>query len=260
MTDRRSGEKSLRELEFNNLNIHLYLTLNYGTASEHLDFDFMVLYNVFVLSWGLTITPNSICTISDLDRPRLTDTRSAENASIGADTDPEYRIDASLLHTTQVLLYIITVHLATCSVRGRNTCAYRFKGALTHCALFKSRYITRKWPQCFLHLQVSLPAFLISQVDGANHKHLRSDKNRGKRKEWRMENKNNMVRRWYLWHPVSLKMDNRGEMDTTSPSVRGERQRQMRREMCICQHVHKPLSLWRPTSTFSLPSLLLSTI
>ncbi len=49
-------EKSLRELEFNDLNIHLYLTLNYGTASEHLDFDFMVLYNAFVLSRGLTIT------------------------------------------------------------------------------------------------------------------------------------------------------------------------------------------------------------
>ncbi len=44
MTDSRSGEKSLPELEFKDLNIHLYLTLNYGTASEHLDFDFMVLY------------------------------------------------------------------------------------------------------------------------------------------------------------------------------------------------------------------------
>ncbi len=95
MTDRRSWEKSLRELEFNGLNIHLYLTLNYGTASEN--FDFMVLYNVFVLSWGLTITQNSIHTISDLDRSRLTDTRSAENTSIGADTDPEYGIDASLV-------------------------------------------------------------------------------------------------------------------------------------------------------------------
>ncbi len=105
-----------------------------------------------------------------------------------------------------------------------------------------------------LHLQVSLTAFLISQVDVANHKHLRFDKNRGRRKEWRMENKNNMVHRWCLWHPVSLKMDSRGEMDTTSPSVRGEKQRQMRREMWICQHVHKPFSLWRPTSTFSLPS------
>ncbi len=49
MTDSCSGEKSLHQLEFNDLNIHLYLTLNYGMASEHLDFDFMVLYNVFVL-------------------------------------------------------------------------------------------------------------------------------------------------------------------------------------------------------------------
>ncbi len=96
MTDSRSREKSLHELEFNDLNIHLYLTLNYGTASEHLDFDFMVLYNAFVLSWGLTITQNSIHTISDLDRSRLSDTRSAENYRIRADTDPEYRIDASL--------------------------------------------------------------------------------------------------------------------------------------------------------------------
>ncbi len=59
-------------------------------ASEHFDFDFMVLYNAFVLSRG------DICTISDLDRSRLTDTQSAENDRIGADTDPEYRIDASL--------------------------------------------------------------------------------------------------------------------------------------------------------------------
>ncbi len=96
MTDSCSGEKSLHELEFNDLNINLYLTLNYGTASEHLDFDFMVLYNAFVLSWGLKITQNSIRRISDLDRSRLTDTRSAENDRIGADTDPENRIDASL--------------------------------------------------------------------------------------------------------------------------------------------------------------------
>ncbi len=48
-------------------------------------------YNVFVLSWGLTITQNSIRTISDSDQ-----NRSAENASIGADNDPEYRIDAFL--------------------------------------------------------------------------------------------------------------------------------------------------------------------
>ncbi len=97
MEDNRQPQQSLRELEFNDLNIHLYLTLNYGTASEHLDFDFMVLYNAFVLSRGLTITQNSICTISDLDRSRLSDTRSAKNDRIRADTDPEYRIDASLV-------------------------------------------------------------------------------------------------------------------------------------------------------------------
>ncbi len=61
----------------------------------------MVLYNAFVLSWGLTITQNSIRRISDLDRSGLTDTRSAENDRIGADTDPEYRIDASLPRGTQ---------------------------------------------------------------------------------------------------------------------------------------------------------------
>ncbi len=53
MTDSRSREKSLPELEFNDLNIHLYLTLNYGTASEHFDLDFMVLYNAFVPFVGL---------------------------------------------------------------------------------------------------------------------------------------------------------------------------------------------------------------
>ncbi len=63
----------------------------------------MVLYNVFVLLWDLTITQNSIRTISDLDRSRLTDTRSAENASIGADTDPEYRIDVEVCIPVAVL-------------------------------------------------------------------------------------------------------------------------------------------------------------
>ncbi len=64
------GEKSLCKLEFNDLNIHLCLKLNYGTASEHLDFDFILLYNVFV-----GFSQNSICTISDLDWSCLTDTR-----------------------------------------------------------------------------------------------------------------------------------------------------------------------------------------
>ncbi len=44
--DRQTQEREeFNELEFNDLNIHLYLTLNYETTSEHLDFDFMVLYN-----------------------------------------------------------------------------------------------------------------------------------------------------------------------------------------------------------------------
>ncbi len=47
-------------------------------------------------SSGLKTAQNSIRTASDLDRFRLTDTRSAETDLIGADTDPEYRIDASL--------------------------------------------------------------------------------------------------------------------------------------------------------------------
>ncbi len=59
----------------------------------------MVLYNVFVLVWDLTITQNSIHTISYLDRSRLTDTRSAENDRLEADTDTVYRIDASLKKT-----------------------------------------------------------------------------------------------------------------------------------------------------------------
>ncbi len=108
MTDRHSGEKSLHELEFNNLNIHLYLTLNYGTPSEHLDFDFMVLYNAFVLSWGLTIAQNSIHNIG-FGSVSSHDTRSAENDRIGADTDPEYRIDASLV-LAQIFLALWTLN------------------------------------------------------------------------------------------------------------------------------------------------------
>ncbi len=52
-------------------------------------------------SWGLTTAHYSIRTTSDLDRSRLclTDTRTTENDRIGADTDPEYRIDASQIIT-----------------------------------------------------------------------------------------------------------------------------------------------------------------
>ncbi len=48
---------------------------------------------------GLNNNVRPIHTISDLDRSGLSDTRSAENDRIGADTDPEYRIDASLTWT-----------------------------------------------------------------------------------------------------------------------------------------------------------------
>ncbi len=71
----------------------------------------MVLYNAFVLSWGLTITQNSIHTISDLDRSRLTDTRSAENYWIGADTDPEYRIGASLVRPVFLFFFFLCPYL-----------------------------------------------------------------------------------------------------------------------------------------------------
>ncbi len=57
----------------------------------------MVNYDVYVVFVGLSTAQNSICTTSDLDRSPLTDTRSAENDRIGDDTDPEYRIDASLV-------------------------------------------------------------------------------------------------------------------------------------------------------------------
>ncbi len=57
----------------------------------------MVLYDVLWLSWGLTTTQNSIRTTSDLDLSPLTNTRSTENDRVGADTNPEYRIDASLI-------------------------------------------------------------------------------------------------------------------------------------------------------------------
>ncbi len=54
------------------------------------------------LPWGLTTTQN-IISLKAQDwiwiGSRLTDTRSAENDWIGANTDPAYRIDASLLET-----------------------------------------------------------------------------------------------------------------------------------------------------------------
>ncbi len=60
----------------------------------------MVLNGLCVASVGLNNNTEYYklkSTGSDLDRSRLIDTRSAENDWIGADTDPQYRIDASLL-------------------------------------------------------------------------------------------------------------------------------------------------------------------
>ncbi len=62
----------------------------------------MVLNGVCVASVGLNNNTEYYklkSTGSDLDRSRLIDTRSAENDWIGADTDPQYRFDASLLIT-----------------------------------------------------------------------------------------------------------------------------------------------------------------
>ncbi len=62
----------------------------------------MVLYDVFVASLGLNNNTEYYklkSTGSDLDQSHLTDTRSTENDWIRADTDPQYRIDASLEDT-----------------------------------------------------------------------------------------------------------------------------------------------------------------
>ncbi len=69
-------------LLWDTVNIHLYLRLSYGTASEHMKYSAQKRYGAilcFVLSWGLTTTQNSIRTTSDLDQTRLTHTQSAEN-------------------------------------------------------------------------------------------------------------------------------------------------------------------------------------
>ncbi len=96
MTDSCSGKTtSWCELEFNDLlqNIHLYLRLNHGTASEHLKYSAHKLLWCFMmflwLSWGLTTTQQRIWIglVSPLPDPQK---------MTGADTDPEYRIDASL--------------------------------------------------------------------------------------------------------------------------------------------------------------------
>ncbi len=70
----------------------------------------MVLNGVCVASVGLnnnTEYYKLTSTGSDLDRSRLIDNRSAENDWIGADTDPPYRIDASLVGLHDILHAIV---------------------------------------------------------------------------------------------------------------------------------------------------------
>ncbi len=70
--------------------------LNYGTASEHLKYSSKTLWcfiMILCLLWGLTITQNSIA----MHNIEFRSSRLTENASFGADTDTEYRINASLI-------------------------------------------------------------------------------------------------------------------------------------------------------------------
>ncbi len=98
MTDSRSGEKSLCQLD---LNIHLYLTLNYVTASEHLLHRTKTLWCFIMclrLLWGLTIT---IVYAQYRIWIRLVwpIPRSGRKCQYRSDTDPEYRIGAPLTNT-----------------------------------------------------------------------------------------------------------------------------------------------------------------
>lgn len=81
------------------LNINLFLVLNYGMDSE-LKIQCMKLcgaFNVFVPFLGLNKNTGYYTHYIGFGSfSSLTDTCSAENGSIGADTDTEYRIDASL--------------------------------------------------------------------------------------------------------------------------------------------------------------------
>ncbi len=57
------------------------------------------------LSWGLTLTQNTIHTTSDLDRSRLTDTRSAEKDRIGTDTDTDASLVIMCFTTFKLVLW-----------------------------------------------------------------------------------------------------------------------------------------------------------
>ncbi len=77
----------------------------------------MVLNGVCVASVGLnnnTEYYKLTSTGSDLDRSRLINNRSAENDWIGADTDPQYRIDASLVCLCLCLSVCVSVSECVC--------------------------------------------------------------------------------------------------------------------------------------------------
>ncbi len=85
MKDSCSGEKCLRELD---LNIHLYLTLNYVTLQNTWNIvhkNFMVFYNVFVVFVGLI--NNTVVAMQNIEFGSVSSDRNpdlAENASIEA--------------------------------------------------------------------------------------------------------------------------------------------------------------------------------
>ncbi len=76
--------------------------------------------NIAILTCiDISLHPYCIRTISDLDRSRLTDTRSAENDRIGADTDPEYRIDTSLKSMAQYIFWLFKERVSRKCTSGR---------------------------------------------------------------------------------------------------------------------------------------------
>ncbi len=95
MKDICSGEKCLRELD---LNIHLYLTLNYVTASEHFKYWLVhgnvMLFYVFVAFVGLN--NNTILAMQNIELVRPIP-RSSRKCLYRSDTDPEYQIGAPLI-------------------------------------------------------------------------------------------------------------------------------------------------------------------
>ncbi len=85
MKDSCSGEKCLRKLD---LNIHLYLTLSYVTASEHLKYSAQKLYAVLCVFMAFVgLNNNTILAMQNLEFGSVSSDRypdPAENANIEA--------------------------------------------------------------------------------------------------------------------------------------------------------------------------------